>query len=188
MIDFKEFVQRVEVLSKTVIEPEYDAELYASKLLELAGTLNINDPKLTAQFEVLEKRNTGYVTKSVIATQTCGMMLLAMSPGIKAGLHDHPNQSGFILCCEGKAIIRAFDFEKNDPILLRHVETAEIEPGECSFLTPNLRNVHSLTCPVRTRIVDIFTPPLRKDLGECCQGYELLEELKPGIFTARKTD
>ena len=72
--------------------------------------------------------------------------------------------------------------------MLRHAANASLGQGDHSFLTPVRANVHSLTCPEETRLIDIFTPPLRKELGEHCQGYELLQEIERGLFSARKKD
>ena len=188
-ISWNDFVNQVPRLAEGVLEAGFDAESHAADLAELSSRLDPEDSDLVDLFERLERnRISDYSTMGICKSKSCGIMLISLKKGCKVGLHDHPNQSGFILCYGGKVEIEAFDVENIKPPILRHAGIVELSPGANSFLTPIRRNVHSLKCPEETRLIDVFTPPLRTDLGEHCQGYSLQQELEPGLFTARKTD
>ena len=183
-----EFVAGVEALGTDTAEPGFDPERHAAGLAALAARLDLEDPALAARFDALEPRRVGdYVTAPVTRTDTIGVMRVNLRAGGRVGLHDHPRQSGFILCCAGRVEVDAFDVATEVPLRLRRVFEGTLGPGDTASLTPQRGNVHRLSCPTATRLVDVFTPPTTDAIRHAGRSFAQLEETEPGTFAARLT-
>jgi hypothetical protein len=146
----------------------------------------LNDEALVAAFDTLGRDQTdAYVTHPVLRTETCGIMLVSFIAGGGVGLHDHPDQSGFILCCRGRVNVDAYDVLPDPPLRLRRVSVVSAGVGDCASLTPGRGNVHRLQCPESTWLVDIFTPPLTAEARARSRAFALGDEVTPEIFSAR---
>ena len=180
------FIERVQDLGAQSLDPGFDREAHATRLATLSATLDLGDPTLAARFDRLERGLTGpYITEPVAKSETCGIMLVSLMAGGGVDLHEHPEQSGFILCIEGHLDVEAFDVMPQPPLRLRRVFNGSLGPGGSASLTPDRANVHGLHCPVATRLVDVFTPPLTDALRATCRRFSLVDECEPGVFSAR---
>ena len=178
-LGWSEFVEGALALGRHLLEPNFDAENHGRTLGALAAALDPNDPDLTALFHTLETGQTeDYRTAQIAKTETCGVMLVTLRAGGRVGLHEHPEQSGFILCYGGRVDVDAFDIESEDPLHLRQVFSSSLTPGQTASLTPDRQNIHRLHCPHATRQVDVFTPPLSDVLREGCRSFVLLEAVE----------
>ena len=120
LIGWRSFIEKAIRLSWGSREAGFDAERFANQLAGLSRRLDSRDGELISLFESLEKRREKhYATMGIGETETCAIMLISMAEGCRVGLHDHPNQSGFILCYGGTVEIDAYDLAKEDPPLLR---------------------------------------------------------------------
>ena len=185
-LSWGEYVEHVLHLGAGVRAPGFDAEAHAQRLAALSARLDLADPTLEARFEGLERGlEDAYVTERVAKRDTCGLMLVSFVAGGRVGLHDHPEQSGFILCVGGQIEVDAFDVLPGAPPRLRRVFCGSLGPGDTASLTPERANVHRLHCPIATRLVDVFTPPLTDALRATSRSFALMEEGEPGVFSAR---
>ena len=184
-LSFNRFVARVLKLCAAVSESGFDPEAHAESLAALAADLDLSDPTLVARFEALERGQAqDYLTDTVVETESGGVMLVSLLAGGGVGLHNHPHQSGFVLCCRGEVAVDTFEIASREPLQLRQRASGALGPGQTASLTPTRENLHRLHCPVATRLVDVFTPPLTESMRKNCRMFHLERETEPGLFLA----
>ena len=184
-LSWKAYVTAVEVLCRQAARPDFDHEQHAVALQQLSDRLDLHDAALVDRFEVLSHGQiTAYVTSPVVKTPTCGMMLVSLVAGGKVGLHEHPAQSGFILCVRGQMQVDAYDELSDAPLRLRHTVRVQASAGDCVSLTPTRDNIHRLDCTQPTWLVDVFTPPLTEHARAGVRAFTLGEAVGPGEFLA----
>jgi len=188
-LTWNDFVTQVEALSQSVFEACFDPEEHAEAVTRLAHQLDRSDPALIAAFDELAADQwQPYVTQRMGWSATCGVVLISLLPDCRVGLHDHPQQSGVILCCGGHVAIEAFDVLPDPPLRLQRCASVSLREGGATHLTPAQGNVHRLFCPEATRLVDVFTPPLTDELRAMGRRFSLGSELEAGVFAATALD
>ena len=102
-------------------------------------------------------------------------MLIVLPASAEIGLHNHPEQSGFIYCIQGQARVEAYD-EKSATAtnaILKRVYASTLRKGDHAFLLPDKANIHSLKAEEVTLLIDIFIPPLRDENRHLTRRYNL---------------
>ena len=184
-LSWADYVAAVALQCRQATRPDFDPEQHAVALRQLSDRLDLQDAALIDRFEVLSHgQSTAYVTSPVVKTPTCGMMLVSLVAGGSVGLHDHPEQSGFILCVRGQMQVDAYDELSDAPPRLRHTFRVQAGAGDCVSLTPTRDNIHRLDCSQPTWLVDVFTPPLTEEGRARVRAYTLGAEVAPGEFLA----
>ncbi len=187
-LPWQTYVEDVQALSEGVAEPGFDHEAHVSALEALSARLDLADPSLVSTFEDLSRdQEAPYLTHTVAHTARCRVILVSLVAEGHVGLHEHPDQGGFILVCRGHVEIDAFDLLPGPPIRLRRAYAVVGRAGDAATLTPKRANVHRLFCPEPTWLVDVFTPPLSEEARASCRAFGLDEEVAPGLFDARIT-
>ena len=179
-----EFVDAARALSAGSAAPGWDAEAYLGALGALAARLDRSDPALRARFEALERSGCeDYAVDTAHECAACRILLVVLAPGGGVGLHDHDNESGLILCCEGAVAVEAFDRLGGAPARLRRAARETLAPGGQATLTRARGNIHRLDSAGGAWLVDVFAPP-----PITCRPYALGEALAPGVFAIQPPD
>ena len=177
------YIKAVEAVCSNADQPDFEPERHAEALRRLSDTLDFADEALVERFEALSHgQRDHYVTQPVLRTATCGIMLVSFIAGGGVGLHDHPDQSGFILCCRGQMKVDAYDVVSDAPLRLKRACEVEASTGDCISLTPTRGNIHRLQCTEPTWLVDIFTPPLSAEGYARVRAFALGDEVEPGVY------
>ena len=179
------YVEEVEALCHKAARPGFEPEQLAEALHRLSADLDLNDEILVGRFETLSQgQEAPYVTQPVLKTPTCGIMLVSLVAEGSVGLHDHPEQIGFIVCCRGQMTVDAYDATDGEPLSLRRTARMHARPGDCVSLTPTRGNIHRLDCTQPTWLVDVFAPPLTEEARAHVRSFVLGEEVGPGEYLA----
>lgn len=179
-LSWNAYIDTVEALCRRLTRPDFEPEAHVDDLRRLSETLDLSDPTLVARFRALSRdQRAPYVTDQVVETPTCGIMLVSFRADGEVGLHDHPDQSGFILCCRGHMKVEAYDAVGEAPLRLRLAVRTEAGPGDYVSLTPTRGNIHGLECTEPTWLIDVFTPPLSEAGRARVRGYVLGPEIAP---------
>jgi len=185
---WQNYVQDVEALCEGHALTAFDHEAHVASLEALSARLDLADPSLVDAFERLARgQEEPYLTHTVRHTSRCRIILVSLVAEGYVGLHEHPDQGGFILCCRGQVNVDAFDLLPGASVRLRRAYAVEARAGDTTSLTPERANVHRLFCPEPTWLVDVFTPPLSEAGRASCRAFGLDDEVAPGIFNARIT-
>ena len=138
------------------------------------------DRHLASRFAHLQKyRHLPYVTDVCIDTDTCKLMLVLLQSETEIGLHNHPNQSGFIYCCQGEIQVDAFDEHSATArsAILQQAYSTTLHAGDDAFLLPDNANIHRLKALTGSLLIDIFIPPPKEEDSHLCRRYELQEQI-----------
>lgn len=158
-----------------------------ARLLALTEGLK-DDASLKAIFQdMLLKPNSGYRTQMILEEEDCKIMLVVLLEGAEVPLHNHPNQNGFIYCCQGEVLVDGFDEISSTakPAVIEQVVQSKVSPGEHAFLSPKSANIHRLKAISTVCLIDVFIPPLKEEDRDLCRGYRITESgLKKNQFFA----
>ena len=138
--------------------------------------------------QMLEAPMRSYRTHMVFDDATCRIMLVLLQHGAEIGLHNHPEQYGFIYCYQGSVFVEAFDecSSTADTAVLKHQFSTSLTVGQHVHLTPKKANIHRLLGESTAYLLDVFMPPRLTANSELCRRYERPhEELGDDLFLAR---
>ena len=146
-----------------------------SELMALCSHVREDDQSLFKLFTSMDRdRVLPYRTHLLLEEDSCKVMLILLQKGAEVGLHNHPNQHGFIYCLQGPVLVEAFDEHSatQEEAVLKRVLHRALNKGEHTYLTPNRANIHSLYGLKKSFLLDIFMPPLHDDFRDLCRRYE----------------
>jgi len=109
-----------------------------------------------------------------IDEEGCRVMLILLQAKIKIGLHNHPKQTGFVYCIDGKVDIQAYDECSNNGLeaILEKAYSLSLGPSEHAFLSPETANIHSLYGEEKSFLIDVFVPYLQPENEYLCRRYQ----------------
>ena len=144
-------------------------------LATLFGRLDCNDKTLRNLLSIMDKEcSVDYRTLLPIDETGCRVMLILLQADAKIGLHNHPKQTGFIFCIEGKVIIQAFDEYSSQGLdaVLEKAYDQSLGSNDHAFLSPERANIHSLYGEEKSYLIDVFIPSLQSEDESLCRRYQ----------------
>ena len=176
-LDWDTFISELAVLAEQQFSPDWNQETYVDEVGALMQLLDLDDSKFQALYD-------GYATAASLFPELTTVhdgsgfevATLEFDPGDTIDLHNHPDMTGVILCLSGMLQVEAFDLldEVSDSgaLLLQRVVNRDVGPGEYCTLTATHGNIHSVSAPVFTQLLDVFTPPYNQERLTRYRWYE----------------
>lgn len=161
-------------------------------VVDVAALLHRLDPLDRTVMELfqhmLENPVRPYQTYMVFDDATCRIMLVLLQHGAEIGLHNHPEQYGFIYCYQGSVFVEAFDecSSTAGTAVLKRQWSTSVTVGQHVHLTPKKANIHRLLGESTAYLLDVFIPPLAAVNSGLCRRYgNPHEELGDDLCLAR---
>jgi cysteamine dioxygenase len=176
-IDWDTFIADLAVLAEKQFSPEWNQDTYVDEVGALMQLLDLDDSKFQALYD-------GYATAASLFPDLntvheggyFEVATLEFDPGDTIDLHNHPDMTGVILCLSGMLQVEAFDLldeiSDSGQLLIKRVVNREVEPGEYCTLTATHGNIHTVSAPVFTQLLDVFTPPYNDERLTRYRWYE----------------
>lgn len=187
------FLEAVHAEAQHQTERSWDERGYVEKAAAIARRLNLDDPVIRAAFGKLTNRNKTFPEITVPHKERLFQIsLIQFEPGEVIGHHDHPGMTGVLLCSTGRLRVENFTIAgpaDKDHLVLRQDGDEFLARGQVGTLTSTDRNIHRVTAPQFSEVVDIFTPPYDEDRIRRSVWYNVDEEPhqgRAGHFLARK--
>ena len=142
--------------------------------------ISFEDADLNTLFEELQKDNTdSYKTYLSLDNSDCRIMLILLQSDTNIGLHNHPNQSGFLYCFQGSVHIEAYDEQSSSETtaILEQIYTKTLHRGSYAFLLPDYANIHSLHARTKAMLIDVFIPPPQLEYQHLNRRYKRTESI-----------
>ena len=176
-LTWEAFLSELAMLAEEQFSPEWNQAAYVEDVGALMQLLDLQDNQFQALYD-------GYATatSSFPELQTVHeggyfeVATLEFDPGDTIDLHNHPDMTGVILCLSGTLKVEAFDLlediSDSGALLLQRVVNREVNAGEYCTLTATHGNIHSVSAPVFTQLLDVFTPPYDEERLKRYRWYE----------------
>ena len=167
---WKDLVHQCRLLAKNQVEATLEREL-----IRLFSLVDSEDHTVLRLFQSMEARPVAdYQTHMLLDEADCRIMLILLQKEGEVGLHNHPNQHGFIYCYRGSVLIEAFEERSatESEAVLARVFRKKLGAGDSAFLTPKKQNIHRLFGTECVWLIDVFIPPLQEEDIDLCRRYE----------------
>ncbi|MEC8023746.1 MAG: hypothetical protein VX223_07400 [Myxococcota bacterium] len=167
-IDWDTFLSELAVLAEKQFSPNWNQDTYVDEVGALMQLIDLDDSQFQAFYD-------GYATAASMFPELSTVheggyfevATLEFDPGDTIDLHNHPDMTGVILCLSGMLQVEAFDLmddlSDSGALLIERVVNREVAPGEYCTLTATHGNIHSVSAPVFTQLLVVFTPPYNEE-------------------------
>jgi quercetin dioxygenase-like cupin family protein len=161
------FLEQVQAEAARQTERSWDERDYVAKAAALARRLQLDDPVIRAAFGKLTNRNPRFPEITVPHREHLFQIsLIQFEPGEVIRHHDHPGMTGVLLCSTGRLEVQNYTQvgeAGSGHLVLRRDADEALARGEVGTLTSTDRNIHRVSAPVFSEVVDLFTPPYDAD-------------------------
>jgi hypothetical protein len=191
-LNWDAFLELVHAEAARQTEKSWNEKDYVARAAGVARRLNLDDPTIRAAFGKLSNKNPVFPEITVPhKVHLFQISLIQFEKGEVIRHHDHPDMTGVLLCSTGKLRVENFTAEaaaEKDHLILRQDGDETMTRGQVSTLTSTDRNIHRVSAPVFSEVIDIFTPPYDQDRIARSRWFEVDEqphEGKAGRFLAK---
>ena len=173
-------------------ELSWDERDYVAKAAAIARRLRVDDPAIRTAFAALKNKNPTFPEFAVPhKEQWFQISLIQFEAGEVISHHDHPGMTGVLLCSTGRLRVENFTSSPaptEGQLLFRREGDEMLEAGRVSTLTSVDRNIHRVTAPVFSEVIDIFAPPYNAENSAKSRWFSVDDEPyqgTPGLHLAK---
>jgi quercetin dioxygenase-like cupin family protein len=183
-INWDAFLELVHAEAARQTEKSWNESDYVARAAVIARRLNLDDPVIRAAFARLSNRNPAFPEIAVPHKERLFQIsLIQFEQGEVIHHHDHPGMTGVLLCSTGNLRVTNYSVEgpaDGGHLVLRQDGDESMVRGQVSTLTSTDRNIHRVSAPVFSEVVDIFTPPYDADRIARSRWFEVDDEPMDG--------
>lgn len=191
-LNWDAFLEAVHLEAARQQERSWNERDYVARAAAIARRLQVDDPVIRGAFSALRNKHPTFPEIAVPhKEQWFQISLIQFEPGEVIAHHDHPGMTGVLLCSTGRLRVENFTAApatEAGHLLLNQEGDEALLAGRVSTLTSTERNIHRVSAPVFSEVIDIFAPPYTAENSAKSRWFTVDEQAyqgQPGVFLAK---